>query len=99
MKIDSGSMNLLALAKKEADTQGWTKVSKVVWTVIPPIPDELLEKRPSKDDESHGGHVKLTEKGEVAVALYQTMKVIPSLEQVNKLLDWMTKHKAKMNSF
>ena len=58
-KLDSGEMNMLRLAQKEADSDGWAKVSNALWPFIQAIPDDLVERRQSND----GGHVRLTDQG------------------------------------
>lgn len=62
-KLDDGSKHLLRLAMREADAEGWAKVSKVVWPAIVRIPDDLVEKRPSDD----GGYCRLTVGGEAVI--------------------------------
>ena len=59
MKLDQGQRHLMDLANREANLDGWAKVSKVVWPLIEKIPTELLEKAPSDD----GGLVRLTSTG------------------------------------
>jgi len=65
MKLDRGILHMMRLAKKDAQADGWTKVSKAVWPAITAIPDDLIEKRPSDE----GGHVRLTDRGD-AIVLY-----------------------------
>lgn len=65
MKLDDGQKHLLRLALKDADADGWAKVSSIVWPLVSKLPDDLIEKRPSDT----GGHVRLTGRGK-AVVLY-----------------------------
>lgn len=58
-KLSPASCHLLRLIRKDADSDGWAKVSSVVWPLVQKLPEELVELRPSGD----AGHVKLTEAG------------------------------------
>lgn len=63
MKLDSGTIHILRLTAKDADKDGWSKVSKLLWPICSKLPDDLVEKRPSAD----GGHIRLTSDGEAIV--------------------------------
>ena len=65
MKLDSGNLHLLRLAMREADADGWAKVSRILWPVVAKLPDDLVEKRPEGD----AGFIRLTSGGN-AVANY-----------------------------
>ena len=62
-QLSSGHANLMRLAIKGADADGWAKVSKIVWPMVAQLPADLVELRPSDD----GGHVRLTEHGHVVL--------------------------------
>jgi hypothetical protein len=63
MKLDHGTMHLLRLAAKDANADGWSKVSSVVWPVVQKVPDDLLEK-----EFIEGNHYcRLTERGETVL--------------------------------
>lgn len=66
MTLDSGTLRLLRLALKEADKDGWAKVSKLVWPLVVALPADLTELRGADDG---GGYVKLTDRGD-AVVMY-----------------------------
>lgn len=61
--LDAGHRHLMNLAARDADSDGWTKVSEIVWPLVTKIPAELVELRPSDD----GGHVRLTERGHLVL--------------------------------
>lgn len=61
--LDAGQRHLMRLAARDADAEGWTKVSKVVWPMVAKLPADLVDLRPSDD----GGHVRLTEHGHVVL--------------------------------
>ena len=63
MKLDSGTIHLLRLTAKDADAEGWSKVSGLLWPICSKLPDDLIEKRPSDD----GGHIRLTSYGKAIV--------------------------------
>jgi hypothetical protein len=63
VKLDSGTIHLLRLTSKDADAEGWAKVSKILWPICCKLPDDLVEKRPSDD----GGHIRLTSDGQAIV--------------------------------
>lgn len=65
MKLDSGTLHILKLTAKDADADGWAKVSKLLWPLVARLPDDLVEKRPSALD--GGGHIRLTSDGEAIV--------------------------------
>lgn len=65
MKIDAGQKNLLRLALRDADANGWAKVSAMVWPLVTALPRDLVETSPTGD----GGYVRLTDSGK-AVVLY-----------------------------
>ena len=64
MKIDEGTLHLLRLASREADKDGWAKVSGVVWLAVRRIPSDLVELR----EDGSGFYVRLTEGGKAIVA-------------------------------
>lgn len=55
-KLDAGTKHLLRLIDRDKDSEGWTKISKVVWPFIVKLPSDLVIVRPSED----GGHAQLT---------------------------------------
>jgi hypothetical protein len=59
MSIDPKALTLMRLAKRDADPNGWTKVSPMVLPLMEIIPSELIETRLSDD----GGFVRLTAQG------------------------------------
>jgi hypothetical protein len=63
MKLDADQIHMLRLVAREADGDGWSKVSTLVWSVVETLPDDLVEKRPSET----GGHLRLTPGGEAIV--------------------------------
>lgn len=65
MKLNAGQMHLLRLTLRDGDAEGWAKVSKILWPLVLPLPDDLVEKRES----DNGGHIRLTAGGK-AVAAY-----------------------------
>ncbi len=60
MNIDQNSAHLLRLIRKDQDSEGWTKVSKVVMPFIKECPEELRE---IIDQSDGGGKARLTDKG------------------------------------
>jgi len=61
-KLHSGHRRVLELAKRDADSEGWVSCGKMVWgTVIPNIPEELLEREAAGE----AGRVRLTDAGDV----------------------------------
>lgn len=62
-KLSDAERHLLRLARRDADADGWTVVSQLIWPFVAALPDELLEKRPGKD----GGQVRLTEAGAAVI--------------------------------
>ncbi len=65
MKLEPAQIHMMRLADKEAGSDGFAKVSKLVWPLAVALPDDLVEKRPSDD----GGHIRLTDGGKT-VLLY-----------------------------
>lgn len=63
MKLDGGTIHILKLTSRDADQDGWSKVSKLIWPICAALPDDLVKKRPSDD----GGHIRLTSDGEAIV--------------------------------
>ena len=63
MKINSGQLHLLRLIEKDADGEGWAKVSKNVWPLTSSLPKDLVVLRETAD----GGFVRLTDEGEVVL--------------------------------
>lgn len=61
MKLSDGQRHLLKLARKDANDEGWAKVSLQVWPKVLGVPDDLLEKERSDDG---GGRVRLTHAAE-----------------------------------
>lgn len=59
MKLDGGELHLLRFIAKGVDTDGWAKVSQIIWPLYEKLPNDLVEKRPS----DNGGHMRLTENG------------------------------------
>lgn len=64
MKLDSGTIHILKLTIKDADIDGWSKVSKLLWSICSKLPDDLVEKRPATFG---GGHIRLTNDGKAIV--------------------------------
>jgi|HubBroStandDraft_5_1064220.scaffolds.fasta_scaffold592327_2 hypothetical protein len=64
--LDDGDKRLLRQIVDEMRSDGWARVSKVVWPVIEKLPDDLVEKKP-RDDGS--AEVRVTDRG-LAVAAY-----------------------------
>lgn len=63
-KLNIGERHALRLAQRDADVNGWTKVSAKLWPLISKLPADLVEFRPA---ESGGGHIRLTERGHAVV--------------------------------
>jgi hypothetical protein len=63
MKLDAGQLHLMRLTQKDAQPDGWAKVSQAIWPFATKLPDDLVEKRPSGD----AGHIRLTEGGKAIV--------------------------------
>lgn len=66
MTLDAGTRHILRLAERDADTDGWAKVSSVLWPIIAKLPNDLVERRAADDG---SGHVRLTPGGQ-AVIMY-----------------------------
>jgi hypothetical protein len=64
MKLCSSALRLMRLALRDADADGWAKVSKLVYPLLSAVPDDLMERREDGD----GGYVRLTERGKIALA-------------------------------
>jgi hypothetical protein len=54
-----GIMRVLGRSPK--DTDGWAKVSSIVWPLLEPVPAELMER---EGDATNGGRARFTEKGQ-----------------------------------
>lgn len=44
MTLNAGQRHLLRLVEKDADADGWTPVSEIVWPLVHALPDDLVEK-------------------------------------------------------
>lgn len=64
MKLDSGTLHLMRLASREAEADGWAKVSPQVWPAVRRIPGDLVELR----EDGSGFYMRLTEGGTAIVA-------------------------------
>jgi len=58
-KLTSGKKHILQMINKEANPEGWAKVSNAVMPLIRTMPSELVEVEQTIDD----NRVRLTEKG------------------------------------
>jgi hypothetical protein len=58
VKLDAG--HILRLISREADAEGWAKVSKLVYPLVAGVPSELVELQSLGE----GGRVRLTEQGQ-----------------------------------
>lgn len=63
MKLLPSELAMLRLAMKGADTEGWARVSAMLWPHFSKLPADLVVKRP----DGNAGHVKLTEGGSALV--------------------------------
>jgi len=63
-KLDAGEIRILKLVRKEADADGWAKVSAAVMPKMGEMPRELVvAEYVSSDFSPGGGWAKLTEEG------------------------------------
>jgi hypothetical protein len=63
-KIDNSSLHLMRLCARDQDSEGWTKVSRVVWPAIEKVPTDLMEKQQNQDG---SGRVRLTAEGNTVI--------------------------------
>ena len=64
MKIDPSHRHLMFLMARDADQDGWTKVSAAVAGLVEQIPGDLIEFQPL---ENGGGNARLTEQGKTVL--------------------------------
>lgn len=64
MKLSDTDRHMMRLAMKSTESDGWAKVSKLVWPFVVSLPDELVVKVPSS---TGGGFVKLTDGGKLVM--------------------------------
>lgn len=60
-KLDAGQKHFLNLILKDADAEGWTKVSKAVMPLMLKMPFELVEVESAGEDGN--GRARLTDEG------------------------------------
>ena len=60
-KLDSGTKHLLRLIVKSRNTDGWAKVSSMIYPLAAKIPTELVELRPVGNE--GWGEIRLTDEG------------------------------------
>ena len=64
MKIDPGHRHLMLLMTRDADQDGWAKVSAAVAGLVEQIPGDLIEFQPL---ENGGGKARLTDQGKTVL--------------------------------
>jgi len=60
IKLNAGQKHLLRLIVKDADAEGWTRISKTVFPVLQEMPSELIDLEWVNDE----GRARLTPKGQ-----------------------------------
>lgn len=63
-KLVSGEKHFLRLIDKDADAEGWCKVSKMVMPLVKKMPDGLVA---WEDTEDGRGRARLTERGQAVL--------------------------------